>query len=146
MDGANQEDPGADLIERIGAEIDRRLDARLAALGVAGGATATGIAPGLPADAAPPEATPRPFRQRDVSRSARQSLWLGILIGSAITGIASITQGFRISSELGGAISSSQGFINAPGVILAALAVAWIVLIISYFIHSIAGQLRDRRR
>jgi hypothetical protein len=121
-----------DLVEEIGAEFDRRLDARLAALAPAGG-TAAGAPPDTPSAAVPaPERRPR--RPADVSRSLRQSLWLGIVIGSAVTGTAAVAMSVGISDQadtnLGG--SEPYVFVNAAGVVLAGLAGAWVILLVIY--------------
>ena len=148
----------ADLIEQIGAEIDRRLDARLAELGLTGAAT-TAAAPALPADAAPgatlppprpadavPGATPPPRRRADVNRSPWQSLWIGIMIGSAITGAAAIAQGVRISTDVNQQIGGPDTFVNASWVILEALAGAWVLLFVIYSVQFMANHARDHRR
>jgi hypothetical protein len=134
-----------DLIERIGAEIDRRLDARLAALDLAGTA-ATGWPPRLPADPASGTSS-RPGRRAGWSRSPRQSLWLGILIGSGVSGIAAVVQGVRISSEATEQISGGpENFVNASGVILSALIGVWLLLFVVYCFQVAAGLARDRKR
>jgi hypothetical protein len=145
-----------DLIEQIGAEIDRRLDARLAALRLTD-AAATVTAPALPADAvagaagSPREASAAtgaglaPGRRVGVARSPWQSLWIGILIGSAVTGGAAIAQGVRISTD-----ANQQGspvtFVNVSWIILEALAGAWALLFVIYIVQLVVDHARDHRR
>ena len=147
-----------DLIEQIGAEIDRRLDARLAALRLTGAAT-TVTAPALPTDAAAgatgsrreaaaaPGAAPAPRRRAGVARSPWRSLWIGVMIGSAVTGAAAIAQGVRISTtvnqESGG---SPYTFLNASWVILEAMAGAWVLLFVIYIFQLVVDHARDHRR
>ena len=145
------------LIEQIGAEIDRRLDARLAALRLTDAAT-TVTAPALPADAvagatgAPREASvapaagPAPRRLAGVARSPWQSLWIGIMIGSAVTGAAAIAQGVRISTDANQEIGSPDTFVNASWIILEALAGAWVLLLVIYIVQLVVDHARDHRR
>lgn len=147
----------ADLIEQIGAEIDRRLDARLAALRLTG-AGATVTAHPLPADAAagasgsPREAAavpgtgPAPRRRAEVARSPRQSLWIGIMIGSAVTGAAAVAQGVRVSTDANQQIGSPDALVNASWIILEALAGAWVLLFVIYVVQLMADHARDHRR
>jgi F0F1-type ATP synthase membrane subunit c/vacuolar-type H+-ATPase subunit K len=147
-----------DLIEQIGAEIDRRLDARLAALRLTGAAT-TVTAPALPADAAaagatgsPREATaapgadPAPRRRAGAGRSPWQSLWIGIMIGSAVTGAAAIAQGVLISTDANQEMGSPGPFVNASWIIFEALAGVWVLLFVIYIVQLVVGHARDRRR
>ena len=140
-----------DLIEQIGAEIDRRLDARLSALRLTG-AAATVTAPALPADAvagatgSPREASVSPGRRTGVARSPWQSLWIGILIGSAVTGGAAIAQGVRISTDANEQIGSGDAFVNASWIILEALAGAWVLLFVIYIVQLVVDHARDHRR
>src|SRR5215470_13546052 len=109
--GPDDSSAAGDLIEQIGAEIDRRLDVRFAAPGLTG-AAATVTAPALPAHAvagatgsrreaaAAPGAAPAPRRRAGVARSPWRSLWIGVMIGSAVTGAAAIAQGVRISTTV----------------------------------------------
>ena len=145
-----------DLIEQIGAEIDRRLDARLAALRLTDAAT-TVTAPALPADAvagatrspreasAAPGAGPAPRRRAGVARSPWQSLWIGIMIGSAVTGAAAIAQGVNITTD-----ANQQGspvtFVNVSWIILEALAGAWALLFVIYIVQLVVDHARDHRR
>ena len=146
-----------DLIEQIGAEIDRRLDARFAALGLTG-AGATVTAPALPADAvagatgspreeaAVPGAGPALRRRADVARSPWQSLWIGIMIGSAVTGAAAIAQGVTIANTVNQESGSPYTFVNTSGVILEALAGAWVLLFVIYIVQLVVDHARDHRR
>jgi hypothetical protein len=155
--GDSDDSPAAgDLIEQIGAEIDRRLDARLAALRLTGAAI-TVTAPALPADAvagaagsprevsAAPGAGLAPGHRAGVARSPWQSLWIGILIGSAVTGGAAIAQGVRISTD-----ANQQGspvtFVNVSWIILEALAGAWVLLFVIYIVQLVVDHARDHRR
>jgi hypothetical protein len=145
-----------DLIEQIGAEIDRRLDARLAALRLTG-AAATVTAPALPADAvagaagsprgaaAAPGAAPASRRRAGVARSPWQSLWIGIMIGSAVTGAAAIAQGVRVSTDANQQIGGHP-FVNASWIILEALAGAWVLLFVIYIVQLVVDHARDHRR
>lgn len=133
-----------DLIEQVGAEIDRRLDARLAALRLTDVATAV-TTPALPADAVP-DAGPAPRRRAGVGRSPWQSLWIGIMIGSAVTGGAAIAQGVRISTDANQQTGSPDTFVNASWIILEALAGAWVLLLVIYIVQLVAGHARDHRR
>jgi hypothetical protein len=154
---ADDSSAAGDLIEQIGAEIDRRLDARLAALRLTGAAT-TVTAPALPTDAAPgttasprggssaPGAVPGPRRRGGVARSPWQSLWIGIMIGSAVTGAAAIAQGVHISTEANQQIGSPDTFVNASWIILEALAGAWVLLFVIYIVQLVAGHARGDRR
>lgn len=146
-----------DLIEQIGAEIDRRLDARLAALRLTDAAT-TVTAPSLPIDAAAgatgspreasaaPGAGPAPRRRAGVARSPWQSLWIGVMIGSAVTGAAAIAQGVRISTDANQEIGSPDTFVNASWIILEALAGAWVLLFVIYIVQLVVDHARDHRR
>jgi hypothetical protein len=146
-----------DLIEQIGAEIDRRLDARLAALRLTDAAT-TVTAPALPADAvagatgspreasAAPGADPAPRRRVGVARSPWQSLWIGILIGSAVTGAAAIAQGVQITNDANQQIGGPNPFVNASWIILEALAGAWVLLFVIYIVQLVVDRARDHRR
>ena len=116
--GDPDDSPAAgDLIEQIGAEIDRRLDARLAALRLTG-----------------------------TARSPWQSLWIGIMIGSAVTGAAAIAQGVRISTDANRQTGSPDTFVNASWIILEALAGAWVLLLVIYIVQLVVDHARDHRR
>ena len=134
------------LIEQIGAEIDRRLDARLAALRLTDAAT-TVTAPALPADAvAGATRSPREESAAPSARSPWQSLWIGIMIGSAVTGGAAIAQGIRISTDANQLTGSPDTFVNASWIILEALAVAWALLFVIYIVQLVVDRARDHRR
>ena len=156
-----------DLIEQIGAEIDRRLDARLAALRRTDAATAV-TAHALPADAVAgateswreaagateswraaavaPGADPAPRRPSGAGRSPWQSLWIGIMIGSAVTGAAAIAQGVLISTDANQEMGSPDSFVNASWIIFEALAGVWVLLFVIYIVQLVVGHARDRRR
>jgi len=154
--GLDDSSAAGDLIEQIGAEIDRRLDARLAALRLTG-AAATVTAPALPADAvagatgapreaaAAPGAGPAPRRLAGVARSPWQSLWIGIVIGSAVTGAAAIAQGVGISTDANQQIGNPP-FVNASWIILEALAGAWVLLLVIYIVQLVVDHARDHGR
>src|SRR3984885_6839234 len=133
------------LIERIGTEFDRRLDARLAALELTGRMPA-GAPPGLPADAVP-VAGQRPRPPVGLNRLPRRPLWFGIVIGSVVTGTAAVVVGVAISdwanTNHGG--SESHVYVNAAGDILAGLAGAWALLLVAYIAHALGGPARARR-
>jgi F0F1-type ATP synthase membrane subunit c/vacuolar-type H+-ATPase subunit K len=154
---ADDSSAAGDLIEQIGAEIDRRLDARLAALRLTGAATAV-TAPALPADAVAgatgswreaavaPGADPAPRRRAGAGRSPWQSLWIGIMIGSAVTGAAAIAQGVLISTDANQEMGSPGPFVNASWIIFEALAGVWVLLFVIYIVQLVVGHARDRRR
>jgi len=154
--GAPRRETG-DLIEQIGAEIDRRLDARFDALGLTG-AVATVTAPALPAQAvagatgsrreaaAAPGAVPAPRRRGGVARSPWRSLWIGIMIGSAVTGAAAIAQGVTISNAVNEETGGGYTFANASWAILEALAGAWVLLFVIYIVQLVVDHARDHRR
>lgn len=154
--GPDDSSAAGDLIEQIGTEIDRRLDARLAALGLTG-AAATVTAPGLPAHAAEgatgsrretaaaPGAVQAP-RRAGVARSPWQSLWIGVMIGSAVTGAAAIAQGVLISNRVNRLMGSPYTFVNASWIILEALAGAWVLLFVIYIVQLVVDRARDHRR
>jgi hypothetical protein len=81
-----------------------------------------------------------------VNRSPWQSLWIGIMIGSAITGAAAIAQGVRISTDVNQQIGGPDTFVNASWVILEALAGAWVLLFVIYSVQFMANHGRDHRR
>jgi hypothetical protein len=155
--GSDDSWAAGDLIEQIGAEIDRRLDARLAALRLTD-AAATVSAPALPADAVAsasgsprqasvaPAAGPAPRRRTGVARSPWQSLWIGIVIGSAITGAAAIAQGVTISNTVNQETGGGYTFVNASWAILEALAGAWVLLFVIYIVQLVVDRARDNRR
>jgi hypothetical protein len=155
--GSDDSSAAGDLIEQIGAEIDRRLDARFAALGLTG-AAATVTAPALPAHAvasatgsrreaaAAPGAAPAPRRRAGVARSPWRSLWIGVMIGSAVTGAAAIAQGVLISNTVNQETGGGYTFVNASWVILEALAGAWVLLFVIYIVQLVVDHARDHRR
>ena len=81
-----------------------------------------------------------------MNRLPRQPLWLGIVIGSAVTGAAAIAQGVRISTDANQEIGSPDTFVNASWIILEALAGAWVLLLVIYIVQLVAGHARDHRR
>jgi hypothetical protein len=80
-----------------------------------------------------------------VARSPWQSLWIGIMIGSAVTGAAAIAQGVLISTDANQGMGTFP-FVNASWIILEALAGAWALLLVIYIVQLVAGHARDHRR
>jgi hypothetical protein len=144
--GGDPDASAALLSERIGAEFDRRLDARLTAREPSARSPA-GTRPGLPADAVP-GAGQRPRPSAGVNRLPRRPLWFGIVIGSVVSGIAAVVAGVGISDwgavNVGG--SEPELYVNAAGDILAGLTVVWTLLLLACIAHALAGRARDRRR
>jgi len=132
----------AALSARIGAEFDRRLDARLTPREPAARCPEQ-ARPGLPA--AVPGAGQPPA---DMNRWPRQPLWLGIVIGSVVSGIAAVAAGVDISALVGADHGGSEPYIyvNAAGEILAGLTVVWTLLLLACIAHALAVRARDRRR
>jgi hypothetical protein len=135
-----------DLIEQIGAEFGRRLDARLTARDSAARRPA-GTRPGLPAGAVP-GAGQRPRPPAGVNRLPRQPLWSGIVIGSVVSGITAVVAGAGISDWASTHHGGSEPcvYVNAAGEILAGLAVVWALLLVACIAHAVAGHAGDRRR
>jgi hypothetical protein len=133
----------AALSARIGAEFDRRLDARLTPREPTARSPAR-ARPGLPAAAVPGAGQP----PADMNRWPRQPLWLGIVIGSVVSGIAAVAAGVDISALVGADHGGSEPYIyvNAAGEILAGLTVVWTLLLLACIAHALAGRARDRRR
>jgi hypothetical protein len=133
----------AALSARIGAEFDRRLDAKLTPREPAAGSPAR-ARPGLPA-AAVPAAGHRP--RAGVNRWPRQPLWFGIVIGSVVSGIAAVIAGVPISDLVGNHHGGSEPYIYVnAAVILTGLTVVWTLLILACIAHALARRTRDRRR
>jgi hypothetical protein len=133
----------AALSARIGAEFDRRLDARLTPREPAARCPEQ-ARPGLPAAAVPGAGQP----PADMNRWPRQPLWLGIVIGSVVSGIAAVAAGVDISALVGADHGGSEPYIyvNAAGEILAGLTVVWTLLLLACIAHALAGRARDSRR
>ncbi len=144
--GGDADARAAALSARIGAEFDRRLDARLTPREPAARSPAR-ARPGLPA-AAVPGAGQRPRPPAGVNQWPRQPLWFGIVIGSVVSGIAAVAVGADISGLVGAYHGGSEPYIyvNAAGEILEALTVAWILLLFACIAHALARRARDRRR
>jgi len=144
--GGDADARAAALSARIGAEFDRRLDARLTPREPAARGPAR-AQPRLPT-AAVPGAGQRPRPPAGVNRLLRRPLWFGIVIGSVVTGIAAVVAGVGISdwaaTNLGG--SEPKLYVNAAGEILAGLTVVWTLLLLACIAHALAGRARDRRR
>jgi len=136
----------AALSARIGAEFDRRLDARLTPREPAARSPAR-ARPSLPA-AAVPGAGQRPPPPGGVNRLPRQPLWFGIVIGSVVSGITAVAAGVPISDVVGNYHGGSEPYIyvNAADQILAGLTVVWTLLLLACIAHALAGRARDRRR
>ena len=139
--GGDAHTRAAALSARIGAEFDRRLDARLTPREPTARSPAP-ARPGLPADAG----AGRP--SADMNRWPRQPLWLGIVIGSVVSGIAAVASGVDISALVGADHGGSEPYVyvNAAGEILAGLTVVWTLLLLACIAHALAGRARDRRR
>lgn len=144
--GGDADARAAALSARIGAEFDRRLDARLTPREPAARSPAR-ARPGLPA-AAVPGAGQRPRPPAGVNRLPRQPLWFGIVIGSVVSGIAAVVAGVGISDLVGTYHGGSEPYfyVNAAGEILAGLTVVWTLLLLACIAHALAGRARDRRR
>ena len=144
--GGDADPRAAALSARIGAEFDRRLDARLTAREPTARGPA-GTRPGLAADAVP-GGWQRPRPPAGVNRLPRQPLWFGIVIGSIVSGIAAVIAGVPISDSVGNYHGGSEPYIyvNAADVILTGLTVVWTLLILACIAHALARRARDRRR
>lgn len=144
--GGDADARAAALTARIGAEFDRRLDARLTPREPTAGSPARGR-PGLPADAVP-VAGQRPRPPAGVNRLPRQPLWFGIVIGSVVSGIAAVAAGVDISASVGNYHGGSEAYVysNAAGEILAVLTAVWTLLLLACIAHALARRARDRRR
>jgi len=144
--GGDADARAAALSARIGAEFDRRLDARLTPREPAARSPAR-ARPGLPT-AAVPGAGQRPRPPAGVNRLPRQPLWFGIVIGSVVSGIAAVIAGVPISDSVGNYHGGSEPYIyvNAADVILTGLTVVWTLLILACIAHALARRARDRRR
>ena len=144
--GGDADARAAALSARIGAEFDRRLDARLTPREPAARGPAR-ARPGLPT-AAMQGAGRRPRLPAGVKRLPRQPLWFGIVIGSVVSGIAAVIAGVHISYLVGLYHGGSEPYIyiDAAAEILAALTVVWTLLILACIAHALAGRARDRRR
>ena len=83
-----------------------------------------------------------------MNRLPRQPLWFGIVIGSAVSGIAAVAVGVNISDQVGNHHGGSEPYIypNAADQILAGLTVVWTLLLLACIAHALAGRARDRRR
>ena len=92
------------------------------------------------------DAGPAPRRGAGVARSPWQSLWIGIMIGSTVTGAAAIAQGVRISNAVNQETGGGYTFVNASWVILEALAGAWVLLFVIYIVQLVVDHARDNRR
>jgi hypothetical protein len=144
--GGDADARAAALSARIGAEFDRRLDARLTPREPTARSPAR-ARPGLPA-AVVPGAGQRPRPSAGVKRLPRQPLWFGIVIGSVVSGIAAVVAGAVISDLVGNNLGGSEPYIyvDAVGQTLAALTVVWTLLILACIAHALAGRARNRRR
>jgi len=144
--GGDADARAAALSARIGAEFDRRLDARLTPREPAA-STPARARPSLPT-AAVPGAGQRPRPPAGLNRLPRQPLWFGIVIGSVVSGIAAVIVGVSISDTVGNYHGGSEPYIyvNAADQILAGLAVVWTLLLLACIAHALAARARDRRR
>jgi hypothetical protein len=116
--GADYEEALAEsLVERIGAEIDSRVDAKLAEKG---------------------KDRRRPAEVALTDR--HRSLWRGIGIGSAATGMTAIIVSVLISGGINGLLENpgQQGpeSYNVEGDMLIGLVSAWCLLLVIFLAHS----------
>jgi hypothetical protein len=141
--GGDADARAAALSARIGVEFDRRLDARLTPREPAARCPEQ-ARPSLPAAAVPGAGQP----PADMNRWPRQPLWLGIVIGSVVSGIAAVAAGVDISALVGADHGGSEPYIyvNAAGEILAGLTVVWTLLLLACIAHALAVRARDSRR
>jgi hypothetical protein len=144
--GGDADARAAALSARIGAEFDRRLDARLTPREPTARSPAP-APPGLPAAAVPGAGQP-PRPPAGVNRLPRQPLWFGIVIGSVVSGIAAVVAGVPISDSVGNYHGGSEPYIyvNAADVILTGLTVVWTLLILACIAHALARRARHPRR
>lgn len=125
----------------IDEEVDRQVTARLSASRLGQAAVASPPSGATHASAAPPGAA-------EASRRRWQTVWLGIMLGSAAAGIAALLQGVGISTQ----INEQQGgngpetFLNAAPVMLGGLACAWAVLVAVFVAHVLLSHARAARR
>ena len=68
------------------------------------------------------------------------------MIGSAVTGAAAIAQGVTIANTVNQESGSPYTFVNTSGVILEALAGAWVLLFVIYIVQLVVDRARDHRR
>jgi hypothetical protein len=122
------------LVDRIGSEIDKRVDAKLAARD---------------------QGRRRPAEVTPADR--RRALWLGIGIGSAATGITAITVAAatnvsidnimrQLSAAVGGGGGPGPTSYNAAGDMLAALVGVWGLLVVIYIVYAWVRHARGQER
>lgn len=134
------------LADEISAEITRRLDARLAALGLTAGTRADGT-PRLPADDIEP-AGPPPLRPAGRARLPLPYLWLGILIGVTVTGTAAVISAIVISTDVNNQLGGSEPYVffDASSKIVVCLAAAWTLLLMIYIAQAVRRRGHGRGR
>jgi hypothetical protein len=126
--GREYEAPVAEsLVERIGAEIDRRVEAKLAE---------KGNGRRRPADLAPAD--------------RHRGLWLGIGIGSAATGISALIAANVINGPVNSVLHQSvqhvigATYYNVAGDMLAWLVGVWGLLLVIYIVYAWRRNIRSR--
>ena len=107
------------LVERIGEEIDKRVEAKLAA---------TQRGRRRPGDLTLPD--------------RHRGLWLGIGIGSATTGVAALVVSTAISGPINNAFR--PGSYNVAGDMLIGLVSIWCLLVVIFIAHSWVRHARGR--
>jgi hypothetical protein len=124
--GADYEDAVAEsLVERIGAEIDKRVDAKLGE---------KGKDRRRPADV--------------VLTNRHPALWLGIGIGSAATGIAAIIVSALINGPINNELETPGGqgptSYSVEGDMLIGLLTVWGILLVIYIVYAWRRSIRSR--
>jgi hypothetical protein len=113
------------LVERIGSEIDKRVDAKFAARDQARRRSA--------------DLTPT---------DRRRTLWLGIGIGSAATGIGALIVSAIITGPIDNALNRAGGpgpfSYNVAGDMLAGLLGVWGLLVVTYIVYTWVRTVRNR--
>jgi hypothetical protein len=111
--GPDYEGPVAEsLVERIGAEIDKRVDVKLAETG---------------------KGRRRPG---DVALSDRhRGLWLGVGIGSAATGVTALIVAAAISPHIDADLAGMSNY-NITGDMLGGLVGVWGLLLVIFIVHT----------
>jgi hypothetical protein len=120
--GPEYEGPVAEsLVDRIGAEIDRRVDAKLAEKG---------------------KGRRRPA---DVELTDRhRGLWLGIGIGSAATGVTALIVAAAIAPHIDANLQGPLRSYNVTGDMLGGLVGVWGLLLVIFIVHTWVQHVRRR--
>jgi anti-sigma-K factor RskA len=109
------------LVDRIGAEIDKRVDTKLAARD---------------------QGRRRPAEVTQADR--RRALWLGIGIGSAATGVTALIVSAVVTGQLDGANLPPGPSHNVSADMLAALLGVWGLLVVIYVVYAWKRHARGR--